>query len=76
MDGAQRQARLREHLGGLPKCRATRINAGYGDGKQCEVCGETLESTDVEYELYFFEDDRSVRMHLRCYGLWESYRNS
>jgi hypothetical protein len=70
------QARVLEHLVGLPKQRATRISAGYGDGQRCQVCGELVQPTDVEYELFFFEEQRSVLMHLRCYGLWEAYRLS
>jgi hypothetical protein len=76
MDESSRHAHVLEHLVELPKQRATRISAGYGDGHRCEVCREIVEPTDVEYELFFFEEQRTVLMHLRCYGLWESYRVS
>jgi hypothetical protein len=60
----------------LPRQAPTLISAGYGDGTACGVCEQPITATDVEYDLYFYDDDRSFRMHLRCYAVWESGREA
>jgi hypothetical protein len=60
----------------LPTELPTLINAAYGDGSICGVCGEPIRAADVEYDVFFYESGRSILMHLRCYASWESGRQA
>ena len=43
---------------------------GLGDGDTCSCCGETITTTQVQYEVDFGQSGAPLRMHLRCYQIW------
>jgi len=47
-----------------------RTYAGYGSGKTCYACGDPIYPAQVEYELNYLPERRTVRFHLGCAGLW------
>jgi len=51
-----------------------KIYAGYGSGAPCDACGDPIQPAQVEYELSYPAEQRSVRLHLGCAGMWEAVR--
>ena len=51
-----------------------KIYAGYGRGATCDACGDPILPAQVEYELNYPDQDRTLRLHLGCAGLWEAMR--
>jgi hypothetical protein len=51
-----------------------KIYAGYGRGATCDACGDPILPAQVEYELNYPHQDRTLRLHLGCAGLWEALR--
>jgi len=47
--------------------------AGYGAGRTCSGCKDTIGPKDVEYEADF-PDAQRYYLHLRCAGLWHAVR--
>jgi hypothetical protein len=47
--------------------------AGYGAGRPCSGCRDTIGPKDVEYEADF-ADGRRYHLHLGCAGLWHAER--
>jgi len=58
--------------GSLPVAISHRLYAGMGRGLPCGVCGQRIESEQVEYEV---PDPRggggSICFHLRCHSAWQ-----
>jgi hypothetical protein len=48
--------------------------AGHGSGATCDVCGDAIQPAQVEYELNYPDEPRTLRLHLHCVGLWEAVR--
>jgi hypothetical protein len=44
--------------------------AGHGSGEVCCVCGNPVESSEVEYEVEHGER-RSLRCHFPCFVAWQ-----
>jgi len=57
----------------LPLDRPVKMWAGYGQGLPCSGCDELILPAQVEYEFPAV-DDRIIRFHLGCAGLWEAER--
>jgi hypothetical protein len=45
----------------------TRMYAGYGTGRACEGCGDSIDRTQIEYEAVY-ADGPDYRLHLGCAG--------
>jgi hypothetical protein len=69
--------RLKLNNGSLPaKPPRNKIYAGYGSGAVCDACGDSIQPSDVEYELNYPDEQRTFRLHLGCASLWEAARLS
>jgi hypothetical protein len=49
----------------------SKMYAGYGTGRTCSGCKDTIGPEDVEYEADFADGGR-YRFHLGCAGLWHA----
>jgi len=47
--------------------------AGHGDSQPCDGCDTVILPNQVQYE-FDTPNGRIIRLHLRCYGLWEAER--
>lgn len=63
--------------GYLPRSINSKIMAGNGDGRPCDICGETIKSKDIEYDIETLsaEDNRVLRLHLHCHDAWKRVLN-
>jgi len=61
------------NAGALPHEPPVKIYAGFGKGELCDGCDAPIFPAQVEYE-FDAGDDRVIRFHLGCAGLWEAYR--
>jgi hypothetical protein len=60
--------------GALPTKPPNKMYAGHGSGATCDACGEAIQPAQVEYELNYPDEHRTLRLHLHCAGLWEAVR--
>lgn len=64
--------------GKLPERRPERIWGGPGSGASCAICGKTIGTGEVEFELQFASDGSSgtanYHVHARCFAAWELER--
>lgn len=66
--------------GDLPRQNCTRLYAGYGSDRMCQLCARAITSRDVEYELEFAfsaagsTKTRLVWFHLACHAIWDYER--
>lgn len=64
--------------GQLPLTAALNVYAGYGSGKRCQVCGDAIRHTEIEYELEFGQRGEGARtfvhLHLHCHAVWNHER--
>ncbi len=61
--------------GELPASFKGRARAGHGEGHICEVCGETIDASRVEYEIEAPNIEgvfRTVRLDGECFQAWLS----
>jgi hypothetical protein len=65
-----RLAQERIQLGGLPRLSPKFVWAGTGENKPCDLCGKTIESKEVEYEV-LNATEQTFRFHLRCHAIWQ-----
>ena len=63
--------RIKIDAGVLPVVRPDNLYAGYGRGQRCDACDESIDGTQVEYEMTF-ADGRVYRLHISCAALWEA----
>ena len=65
--------KIREKLdaGTLPRQTASKMFAGYGNGRPCDGCEAPIVAHQLEYEFDRTEG-QTVRFHLGCAGLWEA----
>jgi hypothetical protein len=63
--------------GRLPRNEPLQIWRRQGRGFYCGGCGRVIESNELEYELEWTGEQllRTIRMHDRCYRIWESERH-
>ena len=57
---------------GLPYRKPRRTWAGRGSGAVCDVCGETIDADQIEYEVELPADHSNtvLNMHLSCFEEW------
>jgi hypothetical protein len=64
--------------GKLPQQRPERMWGGPGSGASCAICGKTIGTEEVEFELQFVSDGgsgpASYHVHARCFAAWELER--
>lgn len=58
----------------LPTSEPVHFFAGHGHGLCCAACGSVISRNDLEYEIEYATPLRTVRMHARCYELFEAER--
>jgi hypothetical protein len=63
--------RARFDAGALPTTRPHANYASYGGRLACDGCGETIRLAQVQHEMSY-DNDRIVRLHLGCAGVWEA----
>src|SRR6185312_8901600 len=70
---AELHERAREEIqrGRLPDTSPESIWAGPGSGLPCSVCGDPIQSNQVEYEMSLTSGADSVRFHLPCHTVWQ-----
>jgi hypothetical protein len=61
---------LRLTAGKVPKTKPLRMWAGFGSGRPCDGCSETILGFDIEHE-YDLVDGGVLRFHAVCSVLWE-----
>jgi hypothetical protein len=69
----ERQARIHRYieLGDLPdRVTCVRLWGGAGSLRPCQVCGELIAASAVEYELDL--DERTIVLCLPCFRLWRA----
>jgi len=58
--------------GKLPDRRPERMWGGPGSGGSCAICGKTIGTEEVEFELQFVSDGGSgtvsYQVHARCFA--------
>src|SRR5215831_3970469 len=71
MESVKRTERITDKLrhGLLPATKPLKIWAGFGKGRRCDGCDETIRSVDIEQELDF-DDGRTLRLHDACSQAW------
>lgn len=64
-------ARAKVISGRLPRApHESRLEAGYGSGRPCAICGEPIAPQQVEYEVGV--DGRAHKFHINCHGAWNA----
>jgi hypothetical protein len=71
MEILERGKRIAERLkdGRLPREKSAQLWAGFGKGRACDGCGETIAASDVEHE-HDLVSGAIVRFHAACSVLW------
>jgi hypothetical protein len=66
-------ARERIATGQLPSEAPSRIWGGPGSGNACALCGKTIGSNEIEYEVeaHVRGVGRLFRFHMMCQSVWE-----
>ena len=72
MDELNIRARIREMVetGELPCEESGKVWAGRGSGTHCAACGETIESTQIEFEVAL-SATTILRLHRACHQIWQ-----
>src|SRR6185437_12839462 len=64
----------------LPECRPERMWGGPGTGAACAICGKTIGTGEVEFELQFASDGASgtanYHVHAQCFAAWDLERRN
>jgi len=64
------QQRLKD--GRLPRGRIADVQAGLGDGQECDGCGAIIAKNQKAVSAMIAETWHKLRMHVECFGVWES----
>ena len=54
--------------GRLPSTVPKSVGAGPGTGAACDLCGQSIEPNQVEYEL---KGNGTFRFHMQCHAIWQ-----
>lgn len=59
---------------GVPYFKPCRTWAGHGSGTRCDLCGQPIDSDQIEYEVEPAPDagDPVLNLHLACYETWSA----
>jgi hypothetical protein len=52
--------------------RPVKLWAGLGTGELCIACERPILPAQTEYELQYDDGRPTIRLHVGCYGLWQS----
>jgi hypothetical protein len=65
-------------MGRLPTETATRVIAGYGDGRSCDVCEKAIPRSAVVYVASFGSGEHALplSMHYDCFVNWDRARTA
>jgi hypothetical protein len=71
MDALNVRARIRQMVetGELPCEESGKVWAGRGSGTHCAACGETIEPTQIEFEVEV-STSTILRLHRLCHNIW------
>lgn len=72
MDPLNIRARIRTMVetGEFPCEESGKVWAGRGSGTHCAACGETIESTQIEFEVAL-SATTMLRLHRLCHHIWQ-----
>ena len=72
MDPLNIRARIRTMVqtGELPCEESEKVWAGRGSGTHCAACGETIELTQIEFEVPL-SPTTMLRLHRLCHHIWQ-----
>jgi hypothetical protein len=72
MEHFGRAQRIAERLnsGQLAAAASVKLWAGFGNGKDCDGCGDPIGPADVEHE-HDLADGGTIRLHAPCSVLWQ-----
>jgi hypothetical protein len=56
----------------LPVDRPVKLWAGLGTGELCTVCERPILPAQAEYEPQYDDGRPTIRLHMGCYGLWQT----
>jgi hypothetical protein len=64
--------RIRQMLeqGEMPCDEPDKTWAGRGTGTHCAACGETIQPSDIEYEVDLLPG-ATLRLHRDCHDIWQ-----
>jgi hypothetical protein len=57
--------------GRLPILLSTSIEAGYGQGRECDLCDQPIAADKVEYDVTVSGDGRRLHFHFACHAAWQ-----
>jgi hypothetical protein len=66
--------RLKLADGSLPMNSILRVWGGAGNGEICGVCGAIVNEDEFVMEGSAAADGKGIRLHVRCFSVWESER--
>jgi DNA repair exonuclease SbcCD ATPase subunit len=68
----ERRAEAKIEAGELPAAFRGSTRAGGGSGEPCDLCGQTVEKSGIEYEVEWQKEAavRVLRFHLECFQAW------
>jgi hypothetical protein len=72
MDALNIRARIRQMVetGELPCEESGKVWAGRGSGTHCAACGDTIEPTQIEFEVELGASTM-LRLHRLCHQIWK-----
>ncbi len=56
--------------GELPCEEPQRTWGGQGEGKRCAACVESIQPTEIEFEVALGLSGATVRLHRLCHAIW------
>jgi len=57
--------------GRLPVALLTSIDAGYGTGVECDLCGQPIAADKIEYGVTDSRTGRRLYFHVACHSVWQ-----
>ena len=57
--------------GQLPLMLSTHIDAGYGAGGRCDLCGHAIIADKIEYDVTDPSSGRRLHFHFACHSTWQ-----
>jgi hypothetical protein len=57
--------------GRLPVLLSTSVYAGYGEGRECDLCDQPIADGKIEYVVPVARDGRRLHFHFACHTAWQ-----
>lgn len=57
--------------GRLPVVVSITIDAGYGQGSQCELCDQPIAADQIEYDVADPRTGKRLHFHFACHSVWQ-----